>query len=134
MLQIYPDDGLLEVIFQIAGLNLSMRLFTNNIIPSKFDTVASYTEAAWAGYVRQNVNAGNFTISGVSGHAGYAYGPPIIFNNTSGGPVTSYGYFCVDQATNKLMFCARWDVGALVTPDGTTIGVIPILGDFSQYI
>jgi hypothetical protein len=128
---LFPDDGLVYQLQRILDTTVKYRLFTNNVTPTLASVVATLTEAAWAGYAAVNQDITNFTIQGVSGHNGYALAAPIAFSNTSGAPVTTYGYFVTDNGGTKLLAVARFDSAPITIPDGQSFNVVPVWGDFS---
>jgi hypothetical protein len=128
---LFPDDGLVYQLQKILATTVKYRLFTNNVTPTLAFTVASLTEAAWAGYAAVSQDISNYTVIGVSGHNGYALAAPVAFSNTSGAPVTPYGYFVTDNGGTKLLAVARFDAAPVTIPDGQSYNVVPVWGDFS---
>lgn len=130
---LFPDAGLVFQLEQILNATVKYRLFTNNVTPTLADTVATYTEAAWAGYggpISQTFS--NFTLNGVTGHNGYALAPPISFGNSSGSSQAAYGYYVTDTGGTILLAAARFDSPPVTVPNGGALVVVPTWGDFSQ--
>lgn len=77
------------------------KLFTNAVVVGSGSVLASFVEAAWAGYAPQDV-------PGWSGptwsapDAVFTAAGPITFNNTSPNPVVFYGYYLIDGTGNYL--------------------------------
>lgn len=128
---LFPDNGLVYQLNKILTAGVKYRLFTNNLVPALTNTLASVTEAAWAGYVSVSQDWTNFTINGVTSHNGFAIAPPIAFSNASGAPVTTYGYYVTDTANTVLLAIARFDSAPITIPDGQAQNVVPTWGDFS---
>lgn len=129
--QLFPNEGLVSQLYAILATTPVWRLYTNNVPPQLTTILALLFEGAWAGYAAVPQGAGNFTISGVAGNNGYAIAPPITFANTSGAPVTVYGYYVTDAANTMLLAIAQFDGAPLTIEDGDTLPVVPIWGDFS---
>lgn len=128
---LFPDQGLVYQLRQILTAGVKYHLYTNNVTPTLSTTLAALTEAAWGGYVALSQSWTNYTINGFTGHAGYALAPPITFFNTSGAPVTAYGYYVTDNANALLLAVARFDSAPITIPDGQSWNVVPTWGDFS---
>jgi hypothetical protein len=129
---LFPDNGLVYQLTQILTTNVKYRLFANNVTPTLNDTLATYTEASFAGYAAVSQNWSNFTINGVANHQGYALAPPVTFTNTSGSTQTVYGYYVTDDLNTTLLAAARFDGAPISIPTGTGYSVVPTWGDFSQ--
>lgn len=99
--------------------SLTMKLFTNDITPSKTSVVGDFTQAAGGGYSSIALTAGNFTSANVGGVATTTYSPSITFAFTGAltGSVGIYGYYVVDGA-GDLIFADRG--AAVYTPSAAT--------------
>lgn len=133
MIGYFPDAGLIWLLQQVAANNLKLRVFTNNITPSDNTILSGLTEAAWAGYAALTLTAGSWVSLGVSSHVGTLVYPACVFLNTSGGPVTAYGWYMTDNAGTILVAVGLFD-SAPVTLVATTgsYSFIPTIGDLSQ--
>jgi len=129
---VYPDDGLVGWMTHGIIDGIHYRLFVNNITPDRSTTQSSLTEASWSGYSAVALTVSDFTIQSVVGHIGALQAAPIGFTNSSGSPVTAYGFYVVDDADNKIKQIARFDGAPITIPDGGTYLVYPIFGDFSE--
>ena len=132
--QIYPDDGLPYTLAELVngnlGAGLQWCLYTNNVVPSLNDNLATYVlAAAWG---RQFVPAANFPGATVVAHVASTQAPNITFTNNTGGPVDVYGYVILDQTSAKVVAAARFDGALPITvPNLGNIQVTPIIGDYS---
>jgi hypothetical protein len=133
MNQIYPDQGLVELLTRLVTPSVHYHLFTNNIIPDLSTTLGALVEAAWAGYAVVTVLPGAFTIGTVTAHVGTIIAAPISFFNTSGGDVTPYGYYVTDAGNTKLYAITLFSGAPITIPDGGSQQVVPIFGDFSRF-
>lgn len=133
MHQIFPDEGLVEILMRIVAPDLHYHLFNNNITVDRSTTLANLTEAAWGGYALVDVVAANWTTSAVVGHNGSLIAAPIGFNNTSGSAQDAYGYYVTNAADSILVAAANFDSPPVSIPDGGTQPVTPVMGDFSKF-
>jgi hypothetical protein len=135
MHQIYPDQGLLYLLDQMAkgsGTGLYWQLYSTNTIPTLADLLAAYMPfpAAWS---RIQVADAAFTLKQVAANVGSIQAPNIVFVNTTVSPQTVYGYVIIDDSLTKLVASARFDTAPIVIPIGGNQTVTPILGDYSQF-
>jgi hypothetical protein len=128
---LFPDDGLIYQLKSILSSTVNYHLFTNNVVPTLSTVLSGLTEAAWSGYAPIGQNWSDFTMNGVAGHNGYGIAPPITFSNSSGSPVTAYGYYVTDTTNTILLAIALFDSAPITIAAGGTWNVVPIWGDFS---
>lgn len=133
MHQLYPDVGLERILERLlSGFgHFNIRLFTNNLTPDLDSIASDFTEATWAGYAVQQPVLADFSIA-TAGHLSTAIASPVVFTNTSGAPVNTYGYYVTDDS-GALIAAARFDSAPEVIVDDGILPVVPILGNFSQY-
>jgi hypothetical protein len=86
--------------------NLTLKLFSNNIVPGEGDTAASYTEVAGGGYASKTLVAGSWTITPGDPSFGLYLIQIFGFTGPTNAPGTIYGYFVVD-ASNVLRWAER---------------------------
>lgn len=129
--QIYPDDCLIPAVKRWIGAGKVFRLYTNNVIPSLTTTLGSLTEAVFAGYAPVTVSFAAWGLYSVSAHLGSGQGPPCLFTNASGSPVTVYGYFITDVTTLDLAGVARFDTAPITIASGDSFPVVPIYATYS---
>lgn len=95
------------------GNTLSLRLYTNNITPSKSDLLATYTQASGSGYAAISMPRGSWVFSNTgAGGNGNAQYPAQSWTFT--GAITVYGYYIVDSSSGLLMWAERF-AGAPLT-------------------
>jgi hypothetical protein len=86
--------------------NLILRLYTNDIIPSEFDTSATYTEVgAVAGYTSKTLTGATWVIAGAT--ASY----PSQTWTFIGSVGNIYGYYATRETTGDLVFAERFSAG-----------------------
>lgn len=129
--QVFPDDGLVQAALNMLGTGIQYRLYTNDVTPTLFSVVGDFSEAAFGGYVPVALTVADFGLVQVLNHVGIIQAAAIAFQNTSGGNVTCYGYFVLDDQGNVLA-AARFDSAPLVRADGESFIIIPIFGDLSS--
>jgi hypothetical protein len=132
MLGYFPDEGLIKMLQLIAANNLKLHVFTNNITPSESSTLAGCTEAAWSGYAAITLSSGSWVSLGVSGHVGALAYPVCTFTNSSGSPVTAYGWYITDNGSTMLIAIGLFDGSPITIAASGTYSFIPTLGDLSQ--
>lgn len=131
------DNGLIGILQRFLSGDLNFHLFTAPTTPvDETLLLAAITEVAAAGYALVAVPAANFTLVGLAAHNGSVMAAPISFGtNTSGSPVSCYGYYVTDTANTKLFAVANFDSAPIVVPNGIAFPVVtPAFGDFSQFI
>lgn len=133
MIGYFPDVGLIWMLQQLAANNLKLKVFTNNVTPSDNSILSDFTQAAWSGYAAITLASGSWVSLGVASHVGTIVYPACVFANTSGSPVTAYGWYITDNASTILVACGLFDSAPVSIPATTgTYSFIPTLGDLSQ--
>lgn len=100
---------MLEYILNIASpVDLDIKLYVNDVIPSETDTVTTYTEASGFSYAAIELTPGNWSISP---------GSPSLAEHSqvewtfSGALGNVYGYFIVRRTDNVLLWAERFTNG-----------------------
>jgi hypothetical protein len=108
-----------------GGVDLTLKLFTNNINPADTDVVGGYTEAVGGGYAAKTLTAASFTISTVGDIAQAAYAQQTFtFTGPLTGPGTIYGYFVVD-ADGVLIYAEKAAVAFTPLNNGDLLLITP---------
>lgn len=125
---IVNSGSLLLLTSQLPYLaTLKMRLFTSNTTPSLTDTLATYTAAAWSSYA--DVVLGTMAAATlVGGKAQTAPNVPPVFTNTSGSPVTYYGWLLFDPSGTPTLIGAVYQ-GLQTLANGQSISEAGIITD-----
>jgi hypothetical protein len=111
---------------------LQMGLYTNPASLSDATTIGDLTEASYAGYARQTIASWAAPAPG-PGAGFFTQAALVQFDNTSGGDITVYGYFVVDQTSGNLLWVQQ-DINAPVTiPNGFSYYVLPVLSAQSLF-
>jgi len=116
------DGGIqnqLNVLINNGGNKLDTykaRLYTNNHTPVHTDAIGAFTEAAWAGYTSQTLSP--WGAASVSASVASSLGPVVVFNNTSGGSVNTYGYFATDAGNTTAYFAELFAGAPISIPTG----------------
>ena len=95
-----------------AGYGVFCRLYTNNYTPVETSTTGNFTQASFTGYAAIQLN--NWSTPAYSSGKGVTTNAVVTFTNSSGSPVTIYGYFCSDTTNTNLWFAER-DASAPIT-------------------
>lgn len=107
----------------ILSGDLTLRLYSNNIIPSATDTAATYTVVSGGGYANITLDDGDWTIAAeVASQAQKQFD----FTGPTNAPTTIYGYYVIN-ADNVLMWAERFDnaVVPFIPTTGSSIKVTP---------
>lgn len=102
-----PEEGLADILGLLLAQNLQLHLFKNNWTPGDTDTLATFTEATFAGYAAITLTGGLWTITqAVPTNATY---PAQTFNcTTSGVSQTIYGYYVSRPSSGKCWWAERF--------------------------
>jgi hypothetical protein len=121
-------EDLLKVITSQIGVDTYvMGLYVNNHAIVEADTYASITECSVAGYAQQNM----LTPSPPSGPVGGVWDSiyaNVTFLNTSGSPVTIYGFFFLG-ASRSIFYGGALFGTPLTLPAGGSLIFSPSLND-----
>jgi len=123
-----PDEGALEILeAYFLNVDLTLKLFTNDIEPADTNTASSYTEAAGGGYVSISLNTGGW-YSGIEEGIAQVYQDVVTFMFS--GPLTTnadvYGYYVVNPITGKLIFAERLTTAITPLNNGDIINITPV--------
>lgn len=102
--------------------NLVLRLFTNNITPSKTDVVGTYIEASGFGYVNITLIGASWTVSGTTQ---IAYAQQVFTFTGALGNV--YGYYYTRAITGDLFAAERFSVTPNIANNGDQIKITPTI-------
>jgi hypothetical protein len=134
VIQVFPDEDLVESLLNIVAPSIWYALFSNNLTPTDSNVIGDFTQAVigpGATLLAQKVLPGAFTLQAVSGHIGKITAPDITISNVSGFTVTVYGYLAgfgvTANAVTDLLLAARFDVAPLVLAPGDTVNITPTL-------
>ena len=111
--------------FSVPG-NQTLKLFTNNIVPSDPDTAASYTEMVGLGYAAMTLLKANWVIAQNASVAQGSYAQQT-WTFSAGTAVTVYGYFVVDSTTGVLLWSEAFAAAKVVQYAGDQILITPKL-------
>lgn len=131
MNQIYPDQGVSEILLRAVAGGLQYHLYRNDFLPTLDSALTDFVEAAWSGYVPILVPDGSWALGVVVSHVAQITAPDIHFPNTSGSDQVVYGYFITDAAGVKLVGCARFDNAPITIPNAGSLPVHCLLANYS---
>lgn len=122
-LVVWPDNSLLNFLADYISDRLNtthyyFRLYTNNTTPGTATVLGDFTEATFTGYAAVSGSGLTWSTPALSGHIGQTNATNIVFNNTSGSPVTVYGVFVTDLGVTKLYFAERDPAAPVSIPAG----------------
>jgi len=133
---VVPNDAEVAVLTYILTPNLSLRLFSNNIVPSATDTVANYTEVAGGGYAAKALTFAHWVLTPGGPSVGqYDTQQVWTFTGPTNAPGTIYGYYITRDLDGKLMWAERFAPGFLPFSPivGSTVKVTPRFTGDSVY-
>ncbi len=108
-----PDVGEIEILKQILGQaggvpleGLTIRLYQNDVTPSDTDTLATFTECNFSGYVEQSLL--NWSPPATVNDKAESQADAVSYTH-DGGPTSNqvYGYFVTDSAKTILYYAER---------------------------
>lgn len=110
----------------VGGVNLTLKLFANNVTPADTDTAATYEEIAGGGYSAKTLTPANWTLDTTKDPSVVEY-PQQAFIFT--GPITNasgtvYGYYVVDD-DGVAIFAERLSVPFQPVNNGDAVYIIP---------
>lgn len=131
-----PDILELETLNNVLVSPLTLKLYSNNLVPSGADTAAAYTEVVGGGYANKPLTLANWTITaGTPSSAVYNAIQQWTFTGVTNAPGTIYGYFVIRNSDGKLMWAERFPAASLPFSPiaGSLIRVIPKFTVGSQF-
>lgn len=118
------DVGKIKALQLYLADALTLKLYSNNVTPSKLKVAGDFTEVIGGGYANFSLTFAHWVIIGGSpGRADYDELKTFSFTGVTTGPGTIYGYFVVD-AGGVLRWAERFPV----------VPFTPILGSFIKLI
>lgn len=125
----------LQVSF-LSGSNLVVRLFKSNTTPAKTDTIGTYTQADFDGYM--GVGVGTWNQGGPDGAGRMDITASAACNFTVGsspsGSQNIYGYYITDTSGSKLVVAERFDSAPVVMAvTGDSIHITPTITLVSEF-
>lgn len=110
-----------------SGGERALKLFTNNVNPSKSLELDDLIESTAAGYAAITLTGVSWTFGTSSGGTNSAVYEEQVFNFTTG--VTAYGYYVTTtEATPQILFAERFTDGPYpLISSGGQISVTPFL-------
>jgi len=96
-------------------------LFTNNVTPGTGTILGTFIEGTWAGYAEQPLAAW-LPPTWVPPDASVTESAVVVFHNTSGAPVTLYGYFLTD-GDGEYRWGERDPLAPVTLQDGQTYSI-----------
>jgi hypothetical protein len=131
MNQIYPDEGLPDLLEKLTADDLVFHLFTNDIEVNRDVLLEDFVEETTFDYEAITVPGGGWTGTGVAAHVATAVADTIAFT-PDGGDWDVYGYYVTDVAGETVLFAARFDGAPIAVPDGDPLLISPTIADFSK--
>jgi|SRR5665213_4187492 len=136
MPQIYPDQGLLQMLHRIvenAGSGLTWALYTNDLDPTLDSLLSDFTlgDPGWAQVVLVGTD---FVNEIVNLHVGTIQAPTIQFKNTGVITVDVYGYVIFDQVGRLLIAANRFEDSPITMIVNAVQPVPAIIGDYSSVL
>lgn len=138
MAAVVIDSGKKALLDRLTGAgtttlaNCRYHLFVSNVVPNHADTLGTYTEASYTGYANQV--AGGWAASNLDStfHA-TSNGSNLTWANSSGGPVSLYGYYVTDNANAVLLFAERFAGAPVTISVGFALVLTPNVTDTSEF-
>ena len=110
-----------------GGNNLTMKLFSNNIVPTDSTVASDLKEPTGGGYALKTLSTSDGVVSLESGIAQIAYPQQqFAFTGALDGSATIYGYFIVD-ADGVLVFVEKAPAGYTPMSNGDLYAITPVI-------
>ena len=108
---------------------LLLRLYSNDRIPSKTDTIANYTEVVFSGYAPKLLTPSEWVIAidDLTGNYLATFAQQVFsFDDL----VTVYGYYITNHAGTSLLLAERFTTAHVTLPQGQggNIKITPTIG------
>jgi len=117
------DLLMLNYILSSPSGGVKLRLFKNNLTPSKSTVIGDITECDEAGYLAKTLSYASWTIATVDGQNLAVY---ALQDFTFSEEATVYGFYGT-TTSNQLLFIEKFPTAYTLAVDGGTIGIIPKL-------
>lgn len=107
-------------------VNLTLKLYSNNVIPAETNTAASFTPVTGGGYAAKTLIAASWSITSGAPSFGLYAAQDFTFTGVTDAPGTIYGYYVVDP-DNVLRWAERFteSVVPFSPVNGSLIRVTP---------
>lgn len=92
-----------------------LKLFSNNLVPSKTTVIGDITEVVASGYASITLDGATWTISNIDGDNIAEY-PVQTFNITS--TTSVFGYYVTDYSGSDLLWVERFSTAPFELPGG----------------
>lgn len=106
-------------------------LFTNNLAVAHTNTLGSFTEATGAWYTRNQTATWGAAAAVGDGHYSTTSGP-YSYTNSTGSPVTIYGYVVTDPAQTNVEFGELFAAPVTIEP-GETWNLTIVYTDIAEF-
>jgi len=93
-----------------------LKLFTNNIVPSKTTVLGDVTEATQSGYTATTLSGANWTVSTSTAGTNSAVYTEKVFTFTTA--ATVYGYYVTNLGGGELLWVERFSTAPFSLPSG----------------
>lgn len=123
---VFPNIGTEKILDYLVANSMTLKLFSNNIVPAITDVLATYTEVIGGGYAAITLVPANWTTTAASPSVAlYSALQQFSFTGATNPPGTIYGYFIVQGA--NLICAERFPAGEVpFTPqNGSYIRIRP---------
>lgn len=128
---VIPNEGKLiwlDWAMQNAGSpteDYSLRLYSNNYTPVDGTTETDFTESAFTGYVRVNIDQADMGGSGLVGNVAVSECDFVpVFTCTGGAPELAYGWYLIGRTSGTVLAAQRFDA-ARTMASGATESIDP---------
>jgi len=130
-----PEASLATMLEKILNQSLTLKLYSNNVIPSAADTTATYTEVSGGGYVSKTLTFANWVITpGGPAVALYNAFQDWFFTGATDAPGTIFGYFVIQTTGGLLLWAERFPAATIpfVSQNGSLIRIKPRFTERNQ--
>jgi hypothetical protein len=113
---VIPNALEVEILQAIVTPDLTVRLYSNNLIPGPTNVAGNFTEVVGGGYVTKPLTFGTWEF--VANNPSYAVSNPLFpliwtFTGVVNAPGTVYGYYITRNLDGLLMWAERFPAALL---------------------
>jgi hypothetical protein len=132
---VVPNTAEIDALQKILNTPLTLRLYSNNAIPSESSSAASFTETTGGGYANKPLVYADWAFTAGTPSYGQAAKQSWTFTGAVGGTAVIYGYYVTRNSDGVLMWAERFPPAVIpFTPkNGSLIQITPKFTGSSVY-
>jgi len=130
MNEVYMKSGMVRTLQKVVTGSVIYKVFFNDVTPTIDSVIGDFTvDPAFT----TTVAPAAFTLTGVSGDAGFITASPIAVVQVDVGTLSAYGYIVTDAVSGDIIKAARFDDAPEARDNGESWFITPTFGFRSQF-